>query len=69
MIPWWRWRSAHLVQNHAETQQGLEGLRQKGYQRVAGVSMHRFDKAAMKEAQAITSKTHLLSKGTLSRCT
>ena len=45
------------------------GSRQKGYQRVAGVSTRRFDKAAMKKARAITSKTHLLSKGTLSRCT
>jgi len=59
---------AHLVQNHAETQRGLGGPRQKGYQRVAGISTRRFDEAALNKAQAITSKTHLLSKGTLSRC-
>lgn len=68
-IPWRRWRSAHLVRDHAESQRGLGGSRQKGYQRVAGVSTRRFDEAAMKKARAITSKTHLLSKGTLSRCT
>jgi hypothetical protein len=50
-------------------QQGLGGLRQKGCQQVAGVSTHHFDKAAMKKAQAITSKTHFLSKAMLSCCT
>ena len=42
----------------AEMQQGLRGSRQKGYQRVAGVSTRCFDVA----------KTHFLSKATLSRC-
>jgi hypothetical protein len=50
MMPWQQWHIAHLVQNHAETQQGLRGSQQKGYQRVAGVSMHRFDEVGMKKA-------------------
>ena len=32
------------------TRRGLGGSRQKGYQRVAGVSTHRFDEAAMKKS-------------------
>jgi hypothetical protein len=68
-IPWQRWRCAPLVRDHAEIQRGLEGLRQKEYRRVAGVSTHRFDEAATKKARAITSKTHPLYLGALSRCT
>ena len=68
-IPWRQWRRTHLVQNHDEMQRGLGGSWQKGYQQVAGVSTHRFDKAAMKKAKAIASKTHFLSKAALSRCT
>ena len=45
-MPWRRWHSAHLVRNHAETQRGLGGSRQKGYRRVAGVSARRSDAAA-----------------------
>jgi hypothetical protein len=39
-----------LVRNRAKTQRGLGGSLQKGYQRVAGVSTHRFDEAATKKA-------------------
>jgi hypothetical protein len=68
-IPWQRWHCAPLVRNRAETQRGLEGLQQEEYRRVDGVSTRRFDEAATKKARAITSKTHLLSPGALSRCT
>ncbi len=68
-IRWRRWRLAHLVRHHAEPQRGLRGSRRKVYWRVAGVSTRRFDEVATKKARAITSKTHLLSPGALSRCT
>ena len=126
-IRWRWWRCAPLVRDHAETQRGLEGSRQKEYRRVAGVSTRRFDEVKTKKHEpslkkltfcprarwsdviskivnkikdllvssikmaspdrddrdrsrdvrrshspvklAITSKTHLLSPGALSRCT